>query len=407
MRFSREASLNPEYEKVAMQLFLCKNERNFKEIVASLDRRKKLVLFGAGRIGMHVLLQLEKEGIAVDYFVDNDWSKVGTTVYDGVPVISSVDLIELAGRGEVDVLITMVNFSPIFAQLRNERFATVLKTVKGLFNGSWPRLIGEIDRCGRVVIPSLRFEIFKGCNFKCKYCSHFSPLRKGMVSTDEISRWLRSWSQKILPHCLRIMGGEPLLHPDAHEILLETRRNWPEANMELVTNGMLFEKAKDALFGALRSTKTSAFISKHYDDENFNRRFWRNIAALENHGIPYKIHDSFVSWIRYYRTDNEGRPTPFHGDPEKAFEICYDKNCFILAGNMFHRCTVMTVGKEAREEKILDENWKLFDDVMPLDVDCTSLDFVRHVNSGPFPACSLCPDQHHLVVQDGDFPHCP
>jgi hypothetical protein len=79
------------------------------------------------------------------------------------------------------------------------------------------------------------------CNLNCKGCSHFSPLVGGEVFTDikifkrDMAR-LRQLFDNIYE--IRLMGGEPLLHPELLSFFDVTRQTFPRARIALFTNGI-------------------------------------------------------------------------------------------------------------------------------------------------------------------------
>jgi len=79
------------------------------------------------------------------------------------------------------------------------------------------------------------------CNLKCRGCGHFSTLsEKGYADIDSFQRdfdRLASLFDNILR--IRLMGGEPLLHPEVLHFVRFSRLAFPNADISLVTNGLL------------------------------------------------------------------------------------------------------------------------------------------------------------------------
>lgn len=95
----------------------------------------------------------------------------------------------------------------------------------------------------------LEVGIVEYCNLNCKGCSHFSPLadKNEAVEIEEYKKDIRRLSV-LLPviYKIRLLGGEPLLHPDLNEIVKITRQYYPFSEIHIVTNGMLLlSKEKD------------------------------------------------------------------------------------------------------------------------------------------------------------------
>lgn len=105
------------------------------------------------------------------------------------------------------------------------------------------------DKTMENVIEYLEVGIVEYCNLNCKGCSHFSPLagKTEYISVNEYEQDLKQLSH-LLPiiYKIRLLGGEPLLHPDLNEIIRITRRYYPLTEIHVVTNGLLLlSKEKD------------------------------------------------------------------------------------------------------------------------------------------------------------------
>lgn len=82
------------------------------------------------------------------------------------------------------------------------------------------------------------------CNLNCAGCSHFAPLVKDEVFSDfntfkrDILRLRQIFSDV---YEIRLMGGEPLLHPDINGFIEFSRQTFPKANVSVSTNGVLLQ----------------------------------------------------------------------------------------------------------------------------------------------------------------------
>ena len=89
------------------------------------------------------------------------------------------------------------------------------------------------------MIPYIELHIVDHCNLNCVGCSHFSPLAEPYFKdVDEYREEMKDLS-KFEIGTIRIMGGEPLLHPKWYEFCEITREYFPRSNIVLVTNGIL------------------------------------------------------------------------------------------------------------------------------------------------------------------------
>lgn len=99
------------------------------------------------------------------------------------------------------------------------------------------------------MIEYLEHHIVDHCNLNCVGCTHFSPLVKKPWFED-INDFIvdfRALASRANVRTIRIMGGEPLLHPQVCEFLLTARELFPHSEIQLVTNGLLLSKRKEEL----------------------------------------------------------------------------------------------------------------------------------------------------------------
>jgi len=254
------------------------------------------------------------------------------------------------------------------------------------------RNVISIGDDGRVVLPYLEIDIVIGCNLKCEQCSHLSPFRKGFVSADNVLSWFRLWSEKIVPQKLDLLGGEPLLHPDLPRILRETRKIWPQTEIELVTNGYMFSKVSTEVFEALEETQIRVIISNHSSCEWEQQQFNEAISKLQNRSFQYKIRKSNQKWMVQYNQTPEGTPMMFSSDPAAAWGVCLSKTCISLANNKLYKCAVLASILEGISENALSrENWSRALPYKPLTLEAGSQEIVEHLNCRQVPACSICP----------------
>lgn len=89
------------------------NDFSFYE--EKLIKNKRLILFGAGSLGVEILNKCRKDSFSVDYFVDNDSNKWGTEL-EGLKIYSPKSL-ENESKNEVVVIISSSFHAEISRQL--------------------------------------------------------------------------------------------------------------------------------------------------------------------------------------------------------------------------------------------------------------------------------------------------
>lgn len=98
----------------------------------------------------------------------------------------------------------------------------------------------------------VEYHLVDSCNLNCAGCSHYSSLidDKIYVPLDKIIKDLTLLKDKISDNLkwLRLLGGEPLLHPNIIECLLKIRELFPNTKISIVTNGILLKSMKQEFF---------------------------------------------------------------------------------------------------------------------------------------------------------------
>ena len=93
-------------------------------------------------------------------------------------------------------------------------------------------------------IKQMSFEInlVDHCNLSCQMCDHYSQLSdKFFVSLEVFEQDIKQMAI-IFNHdiaCISLLGGEPTLHPNLIKCIEITRREFPNAEIIILTNGLL------------------------------------------------------------------------------------------------------------------------------------------------------------------------
>ena len=94
---------------------------------------------------------------------------------------------------------------------------------------------------------TLELHVTDHCNLNCKSCSHYAPIADEFyISLRELEQYYNNIknSRVIFFSTLRLMGGEPLLHPNITEIIKLTRTYFSNINIVLVNNGIIIKKCR-------------------------------------------------------------------------------------------------------------------------------------------------------------------
>jgi organic radical activating enzyme len=96
---------------------------------------------------------------------------------------------------------------------------------------------------------AVEFNLTEHCNLRCAHCDHASPLLpRRFANVDDYSRDLNSLSGVFHCHELKLLGGEPLLHPRLIDFLEQGRASAISDTITVVTNGVLLHRMPDEVF---------------------------------------------------------------------------------------------------------------------------------------------------------------
>lgn len=152
-----------------------------------------------------------------------------------------------------------------------------------------------VDKHGRTH-RSLRISIVDKCDLRCTYCmpedQHFLK-REELMTREEILHIARLFVERYGITKIRITGGEPLVRPDAVDIVHDLSELG--VSLGLTTNAMTLDRHLDALIAAgLRSINISLDT---FDAERFRKisrrdgfdRVWANIQEALRRGLRVKV----------------------------------------------------------------------------------------------------------------------
>ena len=113
----------------------------------------------------------------------------------------------------------------------------------------------------------VEYHLVDSCNLKCAGCSHYSSLIDDNVyiPLDFIIKDLTLLKNKVGDKLkwLRLLGGEPLLHPNINECLVKIRELFPKVSISIVTNGILLKKINEEFYNICYENKIELCISNY------------------------------------------------------------------------------------------------------------------------------------------------
>lgn len=130
--------------------------------------------------------------------------------------------------------------------------------------------------------PFLRYvevHLVDHCNLNCRGCSHFSPIAKEwFADVSQYEKDMRRLTELFGNiNMVRLMGGEPLLHPQIESFITLTRRHFPKADVRVVTNGLLLPGMHDSFWETCRANSVVLDVTI-YPPLKDKEQLFRNLA---------------------------------------------------------------------------------------------------------------------------------
>lgn len=167
------------------------------------------------------------------------------------------------------------------------------------------------------------------CNLNCAHCTHYAPLADPWFK--DINEYVKEIAQlayvaRNTLQEIRLLGGEPLLHPQVADFVYITRQAFPFVRLEVVTNGILLPQMPESFFNVINECNASIYLSDYGLSENIK-------STLENKVNHYRIGEK----------DHFIKPgLDLHGsDKADNFKQCFDafeSVCYNLRDGYLYHC---------------------------------------------------------------------
>lgn len=157
----------------------------------------------------------------------------------------------------------------------------------------------------------LEYHLVHSCNLRCAGCSHYSSLLNKLTypNLEDIIADLSLLKSKVSDNLmlLKLLGGEPLLHPQICECLKEIRNLFPQAILVIVTNGILLKKMSDEFYDICSKSRIRIEITD-YNLSNVNvEEIIPNLKELNIKSKVYRNSSKNLIWHYKHIRLTEGK----------------------------------------------------------------------------------------------------
>jgi hypothetical protein len=257
-------------------------------------------------------------------------------------------------------------------------------TFAGRIGGAPARQRYEVEGT-RVRVEAFELHVTEHCNLRCANCCNMSPLVPEKFLTVEETRGLcERMSRVLVADVFKIMGGEPLLHPDIAGVLRAVRSTPIGDRVRLFTNGLLLPSMPGEFWEALDELTISNYSSASLKPA---------VLALAQ---ERSARHGFVLNVKPVNEFSQVL-SPGYRDSgvQQTFERCWLRHrCLIVRQGRFYMCTKAAYMADFLEHAAHDETPAGFDcsgDGIPVDAPHLLEALTGYLNrTEPLAACSYC-----------------
>lgn len=226
------------------------------------------------------------------------------------------------------------------------------------------------------ILPYLEFQITDHCNLNCKGCSHFCPLatesflgmnafRKDIIRLAELFKDISK---------IRIMGGEPLLHPFITSFVRETRSAFPYSIISVVTNGILLPSMNFSFYRTLYEKNIILDVSVY---PVIKEQLFSYLELPIKYKIPirFSIAGEFCKSINALGNSNANY----------IHRQCWVKDCTFLRNGKLYPCCLPALSGLINQRF----NLNIPDEGIDIHSNTTSTEILKYI-AKPSPSCAYC-----------------
>lgn len=301
----------------------------------------KNIIFGTGKFACEVAKKLELFNINIDAFVNNKFN-LPTDVYNNKPVVNIDNLDFTNSDFNIIVAKKPMFMSGAIEYLKKENFQNAFLIKEEMFFNS----IKDIDDLKKYILPVnftdkailnyLETNIVDNCNLNCKGCAHFSNIcQPYFVTPKDLAKDLYMIINHFNLLCFRLLGGEPLIHPNLDEIIKVIRAILPETELVLVTNGILIPKISQEVIDALCENDVIVSISLYKPTEKLLPKI---IERLNKENIKYCINDDCFNKAEVITQFHTRLSTEKSNEEYQVSKNCGGRFCRFLRDGKISKC---------------------------------------------------------------------
>ena len=184
----------------------------------------------------------------------------------------------------------------------------------------------------RVQTRSLEVHIVDHCNLTCAECCSLSPLLPTwFASPESIAADLKIAAKVLSPRMFKLVGGEPLLHPQLEQIIAAVRESGIAPTISVTTNGLKLGDMADSFWQAVDALTISLYPRPPLAPEL--KAHIQAQASRFNVRLNWKVQDNFTVMNRASISSDAA-------ETRRIYHDCWIRErCHMIRDGMFYTCT--------------------------------------------------------------------
>ena len=187
-------------------------------------------------------------------------------------------------------------------------------------------------------LRSFVYHLAEHCNLYCYGCDHFSPLAKEKLANiddykNDVKRLSELTKQEL--EIIKLMGGEPLLHPQINDFIRVSRKYFPRTRIEIVTNGILLNTQNENFWKCCKENDITIVPTKY----PLNIDYDKAKETATSYGVKYEYYghtEEVLKTSAHIPLDPDGKQ-----NAQENFINCFHaNNCVMLKDGRIYTCTV-------------------------------------------------------------------
>ncbi|MFD8613359.1 radical SAM protein [Streptomyces sp. NPDC059631] len=187
---------------------------------------------------------------------------------------------------------------------------------------------------GKVVSPEgCELNVAHHCNLGCASCSHLSPVfRRSLIATETAARDLSLLARSFRARFVKVLGGEPLLHPELVPLLGLVRDCGIAPHTTVCTNGLLLPRMRDDFWAAVDEVEISVYPGRELPRE----KMAGVRAYADKHGVRLTL--AYYSHFRYSYAERGTEDDRLVRHIYDTCQIAHVWRCHTLYEGHFFKC---------------------------------------------------------------------